>query len=192
MATCSILVKGYAKYISKNIWTASCNVVLIESNDQNILFDPGLEKEILFSKLKERQLSPTDITSVFISHRHIDHCFLMGYFEKARLYTGDIMIQNKKEYKHKSVITNDVTIFKTPGHTDDHASLLVRTKEGNVLVAGDLFWYEDSEAQIDIKSLLKRKDSFAKDHDILEQSRNKMLGLSNWIIPGHGELIEIS
>lgn len=66
----------------------------------------------------------------------------------------------------------DVQIIKTPGHTADHASLLVPTNEGKVLIAADVFWWpEGIEQKVDINT----PDEFA----------------SEFIIPDHGQPFKV-
>jgi len=83
-------------------------------------------------------------------------------------------------------------IMKTPGHSMDHASLVVPTKGKTYVVAGDVFWWAEDEEQLtDRKSLLNKKDPLAVDEKALRKSRENILAVADLIIPGHGRVFEV-
>ncbi len=80
----------------------------------------------------------------------------------------------------------------TPGHTREHASLVVDTSSGRFAVAGDVFWWQDGhDPDIDFSSLMEIPDPFAQDFDILQESRKRLLRIADFIIPGHGRIFEV-
>lgn len=86
----------------------------------------------------------------------------------------------------------DLKIIQTPGHEKFHASLAVPTQEGVYVIAGDVFWWRDNEEQkTDRDSLMRHQDPFVKDKDALAASREKVLEIADYIIPGHGKVFEV-
>jgi len=187
-----VLIEGYARKI-KGGWLASSTTTLIESNGKKIIVDPGINRELLLRKLKENGLRRENIDYVFMTHYHPDHVFLSAIFEKATILDGDTIYKNDGEsaYQGKIPETN-VRVIMTPGHAHEHASLLVRTGKENIVIAGDVFWWADSEKQkTDRKSLLVQKDPFMKDKKTLSESRKELLKIADYIIPGHGRMFSV-
>ena len=77
--------------------------------------------------------------------------------------------------------TEDIKIIKTPGHSYDALSLLVKTDQGIVAIVGDVFWKENSPEQ----------DPYATNPEQLEQSRQQVLNIADYIIPGHGPMYKV-
>jgi len=69
---------------------------------------------------------------------------------------------------------------------------LVKTEDlGKVVIAGDVFWWVDEEEQrTDKQSLLGHEDPYVKDEKALRESRERILNLADYIIPGHGEMFK--
>ena len=142
-----VLIQGYAKEV-ENGWLANSTVTLVQSNSKNILVDPGCDRKKLLEELENNGLKTTDIDYVFLTHSHIDHALLAGIFEKARIidelyvYQKDLIIKH-----HGTVPGTDLKIICTPGHKEEHCSLIVETEEGIYAVAGDVFWWLENEKQ---------------------------------------------
>lgn len=191
-----ILIEGYAK-ITSNGWDASSTCTLISSNNKKIIVDPGSNRDLLFEKLKERNLSLEDIDMVFITHHHLDHAMNVGLFPNAKVideeavYTQAIAVEGVK-----MLPDTDITVVATPGHEYAHASLVVPTKDGTVVIAGDCFWFEEGVQEefiadgkiVNVQKLLIKHDDFAEKMDELVSSRKMLLDLADWIIPGHGKM----
>ncbi len=191
MAQVKILIPGYARESARTEHVL-CTTTLIINGQQKIIFDPGADQRKITRALKKHHLKLTDITHVFLSHKHVDHSLAMGIFLNAAVITS-------KHYNKKNVIKDipldyfgqEIKIIKTPGHTPDHASLLVETDLGKILVAGDLWWWWENEKQkTDYKSLINKKDSFADNKKKLINSRRLALKIANYIIPGHGPMFK--
>jgi glyoxylase-like metal-dependent hydrolase (beta-lactamase superfamily II) len=187
-----ILIEGYAKK-AKDDWLASSSTVLIKDNKLNILADPGANKKLLLKALSKEGLKPEDIDLIFITHYHPDHILNIRLFPEQDILDGDIIYRNDKEISFSGKIPGtDIKVILTPGHAHEHASLLVKTKKGNIIVAGDLFWWTDKEKQkTDYKSLMNKKDPFVKDKKALKNSRKKILKIADYIIPGHGKMFKV-
>lgn len=190
-----VLIEGYAKPTGKGDgWFASSTTTLITTEKgKKIIVDPGCNRKLLLEKLSELGLKPNDIDFVFMTHYHPDHNLLVGIFENATIFDDDMYYKNDEQDNHQGVIPGtDIKIIKTPGHEIFHGSLVVPTKNGVVVVGGDVFWWDDTEEQkMDIKSLILHKDPFVKDKKALKKSRQEVLKIAKYIIPGHGKMFEV-
>ena len=66
------------------------NCIYIESKNAKILIDLGLTVTAVCEKLQQISVDPKDITAIFITHEHIDHCLGVGAF--ARKYKTKIYV----------------------------------------------------------------------------------------------------
>ncbi|MDO8625532.1 MAG: MBL fold metallo-hydrolase [Candidatus Diapherotrites archaeon] len=189
MANVIVLVKGYARK-RKGIETASPSSVLIEERGKRILVDPGSNAAKLLTALKKNRISKKSIDSLFLTHFHADHLLNISRFPDVTvLADGAIWSKDTIVAYGKFIPKTGIRICKTPGHCKDHESLLVKTAHGIITVAGDVFWWNDDEAQqIDLKSLLSYKDPYATDMKALRRSRRRLLKEADLIIPGHGKM----
>lgn len=190
MAKVKVLIEGYAKEIAGG-WRASSTTTLVQENGLNIIIDPGINRELLLEKLSEEGLKPEDINYVLMTHFHPDHNYLAAIFAKAKALDDELIYDSDEGIEHGGVVPGtDLEIISTPGHEKFHASLVVPTAEGTVVVAGDVFWWTDDEEQdtSSVEALMSHKDPFVKDAKALEESRRKILKIANLIIPGHGEM----
>jgi len=193
MAEVKILVEGYA---FKKTGNATSSAVLIQDENLNVIVDPGMDREKLLAGLAKENLKPNDINYVVISHTHLDHCGLAGIFENAKLMDDGVIYSFDGGYKeygdNKAIPSDDIEIIKTPGHDPFHCSVLVKTNNGVVAVAEDVFWWWGEEEQkTDCESLIDKNDEYAKDIEQLKASRRKILDLADYIIPGHGRMFEV-
>ncbi len=194
MAKVKILVKGYAKEVNGEEF-ASSSATLIQDNDLNAVVDPGADRKTLLVGLKKEGLKTTDIDFVILTHTHLDHSLLAGIFENARILdNSDVYSFDGKIGEHEGKIPDtNIEIIKTPGHDQFHCSVLVKTEDlGRVAVAGDVFWWLDGEKrEEDKEGLLEHKDPYVKDEKALRKSREKILEIADYIIPGHGEMFKV-
>lgn len=68
----------------KSDWGFSC---LIETEDENILFDTGARGDILLSNMDKLGIDPRNIDKIAISHEHGDH---NGGLNALAIHVGDI------------------------------------------------------------------------------------------------------
>ena len=194
MAKIKVLIKGYAKEKDGEEF-ASSTTTLIQDNNLNVIIDPGMDKEALLGSLAKEGLKTGDINFVIVTHTHLDHSLLAGIFENAKILdNSDIYSFDGKIGGHEGRVPNtDIEIIKTPGHDQFHCSVLVKTEDlGKVIIAGDVFWWADEEEQkTDKQSLLKHEDPYVKDEKALKESRERILNLADYIIPGHGEMFKV-
>ena len=188
-----VLIQGYVYKKDDNEY-ASCSTTLIQDANKNIIVDPGLNREKLLNSLKKEVLGIGDIQYVILTHSHADHSLLAGAFYNARILDNDTIYSwNGKIEEHNGGINNtDIEIFSTPGHDQFHCSVLFKdSKLGNIVVAGDVFWWADDEkTEETIEEMLKHKDPYMKDEKALLESRKKILEKADWIIPGHGKMFK--
>lgn len=192
MITYKILIPGYATKTDSG-WLASCTTTLIKDNGKIIIVDPGINRDLLLSALNKENLAPIEIDMVFLTHHHIDHAFLAALFEKAIVLDGETIYQNDSETDYEGLLPGtSIRVMPTPGHAHEHASLIMDTDQGKVVIAADLFWWTDEQEQIvdDVNMLINREDPFTKDWDALVESRTKVLAIADWIIPGHGTIFK--
>lgn len=191
MAEIKILIEGYAKQIEGG-WLASSTVVLVRINNMNIIVDPGCNREKLMISLGVEKLKVGDIDFVLLTHNHLDHTLLAGIFPNAKVLTCEEIYKNDNQVAHGNIIPGiDLAIVQTPGHCNEHCSLVVPTGEETYVIAGDVFWWTDGEAQkLDIE---KADDAHPEEIDIkkLIDSRKKILKIADWVIPGHGKIFKV-
>jgi len=181
MANVKILVRGY---LPDDTEKGSCSTIsLVQDKDLNIVVDPGTLKDpdLLVKSLADHDLKTDDINIIFLTHSHMDHYRNIGLFPKAKAldYWGywekDLMTDADEK------ITDDLSFIRTPGHSDDSITLLVKTDKGLIAICGDVFWKEN----------FPEKDKYATDPKKLEESRKKILETADFVIPGHGEMFDV-
>jgi glyoxylase-like metal-dependent hydrolase (beta-lactamase superfamily II) len=192
MAEVKVLIEGYA-IKTKDEWKASSSTVLIRDNGLNILVDPGSNKQLLLKSLIKEKLKTKDINLLFLTHYHLDHTLNIKLFPECDVLDGDTINRDDRiiEYSGNIPKTN-IEVIPTPGHANEHCSLLVKTNKGNIIIAGDLFWWRTNEEQkIDYNSLIEKKDPYVKNIEDLIESRKKILEIADYIIPGHGKMFKV-
>ncbi len=194
MAKVKVLIKGYAKEADGEEF-ASSTTTLIQDNNLNVIVDPGMDRGALLESLSEERLKPEDINFIVITHTHLDHSLLSGVFNKATILDDSerYSFDGKIGDHDGKVPGTDIEIIKTPGHDQFHCSVVVEDEElGKIVIAGDVFWWSDNQEQkTDRQSLLEHKDPYVKDEKALMESREKILELADYIIPGHGKIFKV-
>lgn len=173
------------------------NYILI---DDNILVDTGvgLNKEYLFSKLRENGVEPDDIETVVNTHCHFDHIGGNYLFPNAKIAIHKfdaITIKNKDTLgTSMSVFDNegncrvdieleegdkiaDFEVLHTPGHTKGGICLW----DGETLISGDTIFAGGGVGRMDIGG----------DYNDMKNSVRRLteLDIKN-IYPGHGPKVE--
>jgi len=188
MAKIDILVQGYVTKDEKRD-RASSSAVLVQDKEVNIIVDPGLAKEELAAALRKLNLKPEDVDYILLTHYHPDHSFGAAWFPKAKILDNEEVLEGDVVNKHDGFIPNtDLAIMHTPGHADEHCSLAVPTDKGMVVIAGDVFWWTDSEEQ---KIDINKQDPYAIDFEKLKKSREKVLKIADFVVPGHGKIFKV-
>lgn len=192
MADVRILNKGSVQREGDG-WIAVPNTVLIIDGKERILVDPGNHPKLI-DIMEIRSIWPEEIKMIFLTHSHLDHTFNLKLFPEAVVIDRWWLYEGTRMLPHKMRIPGtNIEIIPTPGHSHDHASLLVPTPKGKTAICGDLFWWEeDKEQRTDYSSLLFQEDVFAVDRDKLLSSRRSILRTADYFIPGHGEPFKVT
>jgi len=127
---------------------------------------------------------------IFVTHTHLDHIINLRLFPETDVCDSSFIYRGDEEIPCGNFVPGtEVEVLPTPGHTPDHASLLVTVENEVWLVAGDLFWWRDDAVQrTDRKSLLALEDESATDPAALMTSRMRALARAEVVIPGHGKV----
>ena len=157
-------------------------MALIEADGAIIVVDPGMVAADfdLTAKIKSVGIKNESVTHVFISHHHPDHTIRAGLFPNATVvdfwgsYKNDLWEDHGDHYE----IAAKVSVVRTPGHTKEDASLVVIAADGTYVFT-HVWWNENMQPEI---------DPLAADQNSLKESRNKILELADFIIPGHGKM----
>lgn len=200
MAEVTVLIEGENTMDEAHKRTMGSTVTLIES-DRIILVDTGSipAKDRLMRELRKRGFTPEDIDMVVLTHLHLDHILNVHHFNEAKVlckvrggeYPGQVhnLVQGyleRTDLFDNSPIARDVVCMLTPGHTDDTLSVLVKTPEGNVVIAGDAIpneeWADLNLQPSPILNLDVRK---------FNESRRKILKKADYVIPGHGKKFKV-
>jgi glyoxylase-like metal-dependent hydrolase (beta-lactamase superfamily II) len=189
-----IIIKGYAQQEATGRWRATSTTTLISSGGKLVLVDPGMNPRELSAAFNAADINPDDIDIVTATHSHLDHSRNCRQFDKAKVLDLFSLYKAHKKTSEKIYIPQTgIKVIFTPGHVDKHFALLFNTAGGRYAIAGDVFWWEDDEVQkTDSISLIEHVDPVAKDQDILQASRKKLLGIADFIIPGHGDIFPVS
>lgn len=193
MVQFKILFEGYST-LKEDGYFANCSCVLIKGSP-NVIVDTmtSWDSEKLLDALKNEGLSPQDINYVISTHGHSDHIGCNHLFKKATHIVG-FNISHKDKYfmqpdfrnGEEFVISEDIKIISTPGHTLQDVSVILKTAEGIVGITGDLFEkFEDlNDDSIWINA--------GSDNEALQQTnRQRILDSVDFIIPGHGPMFRV-
>lgn len=168
--------------------------------DDNILVDTGagLNKDYLFSKIRENGVEPDDIELIVNTHCHFDHIGGNHFFPDAKIAIHKldaISIKNKDTLgTSMSVFENegncrvdieleegdkiaDFEVIHTPGHTKGGICLW----DGESLISGDTIFAGGGVGRMDVGG----------DFDDMKNSVRRLteLDVKN-IYPGHGPIVE--
>ncbi|MFH0937331.1 MAG: MBL fold metallo-hydrolase [Candidatus Daviesbacteria bacterium] len=182
MIKVTVLIEGYTSTDVPDE-TACSTVSLIEDKDLIMVVDLGTLKsqQLLINALKKEGLKIDDVNMVCITHSHMDHYRNIGMFARAKALDYWGLWDGDKVVDWKTPLTENIEIIKTPGHNYDGITLLVKTDQGVIAICGDIFWKED----------YPKEDPYASDPEKLKESREKILELADWVIPGHGEMFKV-
>ena len=193
MAKVKVLVEGYARK-EGGVEFASSTVTLIQAEGKNVIVDPGMDRKKLLEALEKENLSPKDIDFVVLTHMHPDHIILASIFENASVVDIENVFTFEGEIREHGgkVPGTYVELISTPGHEECECSVIVNTDEGKVVIASDLFWWtDDAEQKTDMESLINLEDPYKSDENALKKSRENVLEIADFIIPGHGKMFKV-
>ena len=158
------------------------------------------EKEELDRKLAQVNLKTEDIKLVVFTHLHLDHTDGIRFFPKADFIVNEYEYKhpysnlpstypawfkpNPVNYKPNRIETfdqaysisgsGDLLYVPTPGHTNGHSSIILKTDDFDIVFAGDISYDQEQVlrgelpgAHIDFD---KAKDTYAK---LLSYAKNR-------------------
>jgi glyoxylase-like metal-dependent hydrolase (beta-lactamase superfamily II) len=183
---------------------ALANATLILSEDGPILFDTGhyCNRPSLLSGLAKHGLAPADVTAVFLSHLHFDHCNNVDLFTQAKVYVSEVewnyvekphaddmfvpWLIREQLRKHRlelisgeGEVVRGVRFFPAPGHTPGSYALSLRTRRcGCVVLAGDALKYPR-------EAINCRCDMVFDTAEAGSATIRTILDMADRIVPGH-------
>jgi glyoxylase-like metal-dependent hydrolase (beta-lactamase superfamily II) len=180
MAMVDVLIAGHVEETAAG-QSVHPTVSLVRDQDVVVVVDPGMlsDQALLTDALADRGIGPDDVTHVFVTHHHLDHTRNVGMFPTARVvdvdsvYDGSLWLGHDGDGHH---LSPDVSVIETPGHAQECAALVVRTDDGTVVLT-HAWWFAD---------MTPVTDPLAWDQEALERSRERILGIADVIVPGHG------
>lgn len=192
--TVSVLVEGYVKPIEgrqpmpgvsdDGARHVAGTVVLVRGEAVTLVADPGMvtDRALIIDALQKEGVAPEDVSHIFISHHHPDHTVNIALFPNAELvdfwarYKGDLWQDHGEEYE----LAPGIRVVRTPGHTEEDASLVVETDQGTYVLT-HLWAFADIQPG---------EDPLAWSQASLDANREKILQIADWIIPGHGSPVK--
>jgi glyoxylase-like metal-dependent hydrolase (beta-lactamase superfamily II) len=183
MTTVELIHAGYIRDDSR----VGSSISLIRDGDAIIVADPGLvaSHARILDPLAARGIVPEAVTHVFLSHHHPDHTMNVALFPNAEVVDFWARYQHDLWLGHDGdgwKMTDHATLWLTPGHTEEDASLIVAADDG-VYALTHLWWRQDRTPEI---------DPYAPDQAVLETQRARVLAVADIVIPGHGESFRVT
>ena len=182
MAEVRLIREGWWRWIERGVrFDVTCTSTYIEDGGKRIVVDVANagEEEAYVAALKTAGVEPEKVDVVVLTHLHPDHVGLLHLFPNAEYvmagsrWKGNIHARWEEE---ALPITDDVYVLKIAGHSDHDCAVVANTPQGVVTMAGDLWVRSPSDPRLAV----------VRDKEALEASRRRIIGLSAWIVPGHG------
>jgi glyoxylase-like metal-dependent hydrolase (beta-lactamase superfamily II) len=160
--------------------TAS-SIVLVRDGDALIVSDPGMvaSRSLILDPLRDLGVAPDGVTHVFLSHHHPDHTVNIALFPNAEVvdfwarYKDDLWLDMPGDGYH---LSPNAQLWLTPGHSGEDASLIVEADDG-VYAMTHLWWHADRTPE---------RDPYCEDQAAIVVGRERVLGVADVVVPGHG------
>jgi len=114
----------------KTGWGFSC---LVKTKKQNILFDTGADSEILLSNMEKLEISPEEISFVFISHLHGDHT---GGLSGILNIKPDLKVYKPETFSESAEIAKGFYTTGSLGTWIKEQSLIINSEKGLIIITG--------------------------------------------------------
>jgi glyoxylase-like metal-dependent hydrolase (beta-lactamase superfamily II) len=182
-----VLREGYCIPAGAGSSRADGTITLL-TGAHKVLVDTGgpWDRDVLLAGLEQERLTPGEIDHVVCTHGHSDHVGNIGLFPHATMVVshdvsrGDLYTEHPFASGEPYRIDDAVEVIATPGHTSQDVSVVVRTAEGVYVVAGDLF---ESREDLEDETLWRAN---SEDPERQAESRALVLGIADFVVPGHG------
>lgn len=116
---------------------------VIEAFGRNILFDSGADGKILLDNMRQMNIDPKSIDTIFLSHHHFDHTGGLASFlevnNDVKVYAPNSLrgVKNAAEVvRVKDSIIIGEHLFSTGELAGIEQSLIIKTEKGLVIVVG--------------------------------------------------------
>jgi 7,8-dihydropterin-6-yl-methyl-4-(beta-D-ribofuranosyl)aminobenzene 5'-phosphate synthase len=116
---------------------------VIETEHRRILFDTGSDGQILLENMKQMEIDPRQIDTVFISHHHFDHTGGLAAFlhenPDVQVFVPKSLrgVRRAKEVIHiDEACTIDDGIYSTGELMNIEQSLIIETGAGLIVIVG--------------------------------------------------------
>ena len=160
LATGEVIPNVYA------VRTGTVNSYLVKGDSGYIMIDAGSSKEQVEMALKDLEILPEEIISIFLTHSDSDHTASVSLFQNANLYLPELEVQmidgttmrNSRRsnsldsifltLKDNDVIEinrNTIRCIATPGHTPGSMSFLINDE---YLFTGDAMGLINGKADL--------------------------------------------
>ncbi len=157
------------------------SISLVRDGDALIVADPGMvaRRALILDPLEALGVSPQAVTHVFLSHHHPDHTVNIALFPNAEVvdfwarYKDDLWLDHDGDGYALGPRSH---LWLTPGHTGEDASLIVEADDG-VYALTHLWWHTDRTPEV---------DPLGDDQAAIVRGRERVLGVADVVIPGHG------
>ena len=177
--------------------TGTCTLVRDSASGIKVLVDTmgPWDQQKLIQLLNSKVLEPKDIDYVVGTHGHPDHVGNLNLFTACDKHILGFSVYHKDQYVMHPfeegtplILSPNIQVIPTPGHTMSCVSLLVTQAGdlGTIVVAGDLFENEQDLTDDEIW-----KDAGSEDSELQMKNRIKVLSLADYIIPGHGDMFRV-
>lgn len=186
-----VLVRGFVQAIPGGRHRAGGTVTRI-TGDPCVIVDTGApeQRQQILDALATHGVDPMAIQYVVNTHGHLDHIGNNNLFPQATFILDTDLAKDGEYWVHdfrKSALEiasldggPPIVVMLTPGHTDHDLSVIVKTSIGTVAVVGDLFEYQGDWVDNSWRA-------WSKDPAVQQASRDAVLALADYIIPGHGD-----
>jgi glyoxylase-like metal-dependent hydrolase (beta-lactamase superfamily II) len=184
MATLKIIREGWWRWIERGVrFDVTCTSTYIEDGHHRIIVDvPNAGEEADFKEaLAKAAIDPLKIDLVVLTHFHPDHAGCLNIFPNAEYLSAGSRWKGSihARWEDESLpLSDDVYVLKTPGHSGHDGSIIANTPQGIIAVAGDLWVRSPSDPRLQV----------VHDKVQLEASRQRLISLADFIIPGHGPM----
>ena len=214
MATVDILLPGYPLRTARGSMGYASSTLVVADDGTRILVDCAgySDRTQFFDTLRERELDPTEIDVVVLTHLHFDHAVNARFFGGARVVVGraeyDYALWSARQKPYGDPYTVDdpegmlgrlktelvdaettiapgVSLLLSPGHTPGMLSVLAETERGRVAIVSD--------AAKSVSELISQQvfPSAACDQATAARSIQRFLTVADWIVPGHDRQVRV-
>jgi glyoxylase-like metal-dependent hydrolase (beta-lactamase superfamily II) len=161
--------------------TTGSTVSLVRDGEARIVVDPGMvaDRRLILDPIRALELTPEDVTHVFLSHHHPDHTMNVALFPNAQVVDFWARYVNDQWLDHDGDgyrLSPKAQLWLTPGHTEEDITLVVEADDA-IYAFTHLWWYADRTPEI---------DPYAFDQPALERARERVLDVADVVVPGHG------